>query len=380
MGNWPPREVKIDTGVCDFPTGSCAFQQKKLKNLGWTKKLATKRKIIKTIFEYSFFFLVMGLSFYTIFKGQDLKMIWAEIKTMSIPHLLLAMGLALGFTVTESLMIYFLLHSIDKNCRYKECFSYSFVGFFYSSITPSASGGQPMQLYYMAKDGRKVGTSFVILMIIATMNKIVLSLLGVGLLLFARPVIFPNLHGYKTLFYIGFTIDFVWTLILISLIAFTEPLRKLIIRIIAFVFKRRPLRAEKLFDHVNSFFASYQDSLSFIVTNAKRVIVVFFGCLVQRLCLLLIPLLIYHGLGMYETPSYVVILMQASICVTVEMLPLPGAQGITETMYRNVFSTLIPAANIMSCLYVTRGVNFYFPLIFALVIVIKRAVQSKRGK
>ena len=30
---------------------------------------------------------------------------------------------------------------------------YALTGFFFSSITPSASGGQPMQLYYMHRDG-----------------------------------------------------------------------------------------------------------------------------------------------------------------------------------------------------------------------------------
>lgn len=34
-------------------------------------------------------------------------------------------------------------------------YQYSFIGFFYSGITPSATGGQPVQLYYMSKDGEQ---------------------------------------------------------------------------------------------------------------------------------------------------------------------------------------------------------------------------------
>ena len=32
-----------------------------------------------------------------------------------------------------------------------------------------------------------------------------------------------------------------------------------------------------------------------------------------------------------------VILLQAAIYVAVDMLPIPGAQGVTEAMYKNVF-------------------------------------------
>ena len=46
-------------------------------------------KILKRVFEFAFFIAVMLLSFYTIFKGQDLAKIWTEIKTMSVPYLLL---------------------------------------------------------------------------------------------------------------------------------------------------------------------------------------------------------------------------------------------------------------------------------------------------
>lgn len=56
---------------------------------------------------------------------------------------------------------------------------------FYSGITPSATGGQPVQLYYMNKDGNKGSDSTIVLMTVAVIYKIVLVVLGVGMLLFA---------------------------------------------------------------------------------------------------------------------------------------------------------------------------------------------------
>lgn len=337
-----------------------------------------KKKIFKKIIETVFFFGVMLLSFYTIFVGQDLPVIWEKIKTMSLGNVFIAALLALGFVSFEGIMIYFLLHSLDKNTRFTDCLDYCFIGFFYSSITPSASGGQPMQLVYMTKDGRKFGSSFVVLMSIATMNKIVLTLLGFGLVIFAKPVLNENLNGYRTLFFIGLGLDFIWVLILVSLMAFTEPLRKLIVKIISFIFRRHPNRLKKLLEPVNGFFQNYQNSLSFITSNPLRILGIFVFSIIQRLLPILITAVVYYGLGMNQTPFGVILIMQAAIYVTVDMLPLPGAQGVTEGMYREVFKNLIPASSIMSSMYITRGINFYFILVFSGLMVLKRLILTKK--
>lgn len=337
-----------------------------------------KGKNIKRILQIIFFFGVMLLSFYTIFKGQDIPLIWIKMKTMSLGNLFIAAVLALGFVSFEGIMIYFLLHSLDKTCRFSDCLDYCFIGFFYSSITPSASGGQPMQLFYMTKDGHKFGSSFVVLMTIATMNKIVLTLLGFFLLIFAKPVLMTHLDGYTTLFYIGLILDFCWVVILVSLMVITEPMRKLIIKIVSFVLRRHTERSKKVQDSINGMFNNYQDSLTFITANPFRIILVFVLSVVQRLLPILITAVVYYGLGMIETSFGTILIMQAAIYVTVDMLPLPGAQGVTEGMYREVFKLLIPSSFIMSSMYITRGINFYFILIFSGLIVLKRMLISKK--
>ena len=81
------------------------------------------------------------------------------------------------------------------------CIKYSFVGFFYSGITPSATGGQPMQLYYMQKEGHKVSDSSVVLMTVAVVYKLVLAL-RVAILLFYRTQLMGYLGNYIYLYYL----------------------------------------------------------------------------------------------------------------------------------------------------------------------------------
>ena len=44
------------------------------------------------------------------------------------------------------------LVSFGYRVSFKEAMKYAYIGYFFSSVTPSATGGQPLQLYAMSKD------------------------------------------------------------------------------------------------------------------------------------------------------------------------------------------------------------------------------------
>ena len=60
------------------------------------------------------------------------------------------------------------------------------------------------------------------------------------------------------------------------------------------------------------------------------------------------------------------------------MLPLPGAQGITELMYQAVFAHVFTGAYLIPSMLVSRGINFYFLLVVSLVVVLAVRVVEKR--
>ena len=50
------------------------------------------------------------------------------------------------------------------------------------------------------------------------------------------------------------------------------------------------------------------------------------------------------------------------------MLPLPGAQGITEMMYKTAYAQVFPGAYLTASMCVTRGLNFYMLLIVSAMV------------
>lgn len=92
----------------------------------------------------------------------------------------------------------------------------------------------------------------------------------------------------------------------------------------------------------------------------------------------LLTVLIYCGFSLKGTGFLTIALLQAAVYIAVDMLPVPGAQGITELMYCSVFSSVFPGHYLMASLYVNRGISFYFLLLVSLAVVAVRWISAKR--
>ena len=106
----------------------------------------------KRVLQIVLFLVIMLLTFYALLSGRDLAQIGQAMRRMSPFYLIPAVGFAVFFVCAEGYMIWYLLRSMkakkdgERASSLFRCIQYSFIGFFYSGITPSATGGQPVQL------------------------------------------------------------------------------------------------------------------------------------------------------------------------------------------------------------------------------------------
>lgn len=182
----------------------------------------------KKKYQFLFFIVIMSLTFYAVFQNQDLSEICNSITQMTLCSIIIAMSSGLLFVCIEGIIIWYLLSATGNRSSVWRCIQYSFIGFFYSGITPSATGGQPMQLYYMKRDGNKASDSSVILMTVAVAYKLVLVLIGVFLLTIWYQSLKDSMGEYIILFYVGMILNLVVMLVIICAMAFPNMLVKTI--------------------------------------------------------------------------------------------------------------------------------------------------------
>lgn len=336
---------------------------------------------LKNQLSYLFFILLAVLAFYTVFHENDLGMVIASLKNMKLPYLLLSAAAALIFTMMEGVMIWYLLRALQGKAQFLPCIRYSFVGFLYSGITPSATGGQPMQLYHMNRDGNSLSASTVVLMTVALVYKLVLVVMGLLMVVFQFPVLKEHLGKYLNLFYLGIFLNTALVVVLLVVMIFPKSARCLIIAVENLLVRIRLLKkSEARVQKIDLFIKSYQNAVLFLIHNKWQVAVVTAATVLQRCLVFILPYIVYRGFGLEGTGALTIFMVQMSIYLAVDMLPLPGAQGITELMYRRVFRDIFTAEYVVPSMCVSRGISFYFLLFFSMAVCVIHHMRFRMKK
>ena len=182
----------------------------------------------QTVFNLLFLVIVFGLTKYLVFRGKDIGDIIRTAREADGRYLLLSLVCVVFFILGESVIIFYMMKTLGASVKMTHCALYSFVGFFFSCITPSASGGQPMQIYYMKKEKISIPVSTVILMIVTITYKQVLVVIGIGIAIFGRGFLHKYLEGILPVFYLGLMLN-IFCVTFMTILVFHPLLAKAIL-------------------------------------------------------------------------------------------------------------------------------------------------------
>lgn len=340
-----------------------------------------KKKVHELIVNVGIFAAVMALTFWSVFRGQDFAEIAGAVGQMSGVYLFGAVFLAVFFVAGEGCMIWYLLRGIGEWTTLRRCVSYSFIGFFFSGITPSATGGQPMQLYYMKRDGNSLSAASVVLMTVAVIYKLVLVLTGLGILLFWGAPLKKYLQAYYGLYFLGLFLNVVLVVILLMVMFSQRTIRTCFYRIENIMVRIHLWRqSEARQEKVEQFLAGYQQTVAFLKSHKRMIVMTIAGTFLQRFSVFVMTYVVYRGLGLSGVAVLDIVLVQAAVYIAVDMLPIPGAQGITEAMYRCVFQNIFVGNYLVVSVCITRGVSFYLMLLVGLAVfcAVSTALRKKQ--
>ena len=97
--------------------------------------------------------------------------------------------------------------------------------------------------------------------------------------------------------------------------------------------------------------------------------------------LLAVTWIVYKSYGLSGTGFWNIIALQTMIGVAVEMLPLPGAAGVTEGCFTYMFMGIFTAELVKPAMLLSRGLSFYLLLIMsALVTFVAHFIVMRNDK
>lgn len=237
-----------------------------------------------------------------------------------------------------------------------------------------------MQLYYMKKDGNRLGDSAVALMVTALCYKLALVCIGAGLFWGRYGLLKERMGGYFGFYVLGMFLNTLLVGLILCAMLFPRMmlnaaagLERGCVRI-GFL-KPKKERMEK----VKGFVQNYREGVDFLKKHPEKLCLVMGLTFVQRSTVFVLTWAVYRGMGLAGTDAFTVIFLQAAVYIAVDMLPVPGAQGITELMYAKVFGSIFAGGTLVPSMLITRSANFYLPMLVSLVFALTAQVCVRRS-
>lgn len=338
----------------------------------WIIGMSKTKKLIRNLI---LFFALIVLTFSIILKDQDVSQIFNILQKVRKEYILIAVACMCIYILCDAINIGRTLKALKEKSTLFRNIKYSLIGFFFSSITPAASGGQPMQIYYMHKEKISVASSTLALLINLTCIQIVTISVALFSLIFN--------YSYLNKFLIGFFIlgivlnSSALALLLISILSkkMTRGLINITIKILK-VFKVRNIEDKQA--KLENELKKYQDSAEYIKKNKLVILKNLLTTYIQFIAYYSISYWIYCSFGLSGHTSFEIITMQSVLYATVSGIPSPGAVGVSEGAYLAIFESAFPKVMLDGAMLLTRGVNFYLFVAISAIVVIINAMRGKR--
>ena len=322
----------------------------------------------KTILNLLFLVLVFALTLYYVFHGEDMEALAAYLKQSDVRYWIAGTVLVVFFILSESVIIYYMMRSVGQPAILTHCFLYSFVGFFFSAITPSATGGQPAQLYFMKKDKLSMSISTLILMVVTITYKAVLVVIGLVVVIFRPRAIMQYLSPVIGWCYLGVALN-VFCVAFMMILVFHPTLAENILVSLIRVFCRitHSKKEKKWIQRISGAMEKYRSVADYLRKNKRVIVNVLLITFIQRIMWFFITYLIYLSFSLQGVGAVTITTLQGMISVSVDMLPLPGGMGMSETLFLSIFRPICGKNFVLPVMVVSRGISYYTQLIISAI-------------
>ncbi|NLJ63863.1 MAG: flippase-like domain-containing protein [Christensenellaceae bacterium] len=253
------------------------------------------------------------------------------------------------------------------------------IGMYYSSITPAATGGQPIQVYSLKKRGVPTGISSSALAVKFFCWQCAMLILG-GILWCLNPqLIRDNMQGGVWFLVIGFVVNAL-TVVLVILLAISRNfVRAIVIFIVNIGAKLRIVKNKAATSSkADAALDEFHVSVFLLTKQPLQFIILFVLSMMEVLALMSAIYFVYRGLGL-NTHRYLDLLtMQTMLHIAASFTPLPGASGAQEGGFYLFFGSFFPEHLIFAGMFVWRFVTYYMSIIVGFIAVL--IDNSQRSK
>ena len=337
---------------------------------------------VKKILSFVFIAASVSLVLVYAFSNPELKDAWGQISKLNLSWLAGLFMCWVAYVFFDALGNWSYLHSQGFKIHLPRMIGASLIGFYYSNITPSAAGGQPMQVNSLRKAGIPVGYGTLMATIRFVMNQTMTCIISLVLLLLSRDFVYNQLGDTMIIVRIGWTINFL-AVPLVLLAAFKRKwIQKLGEKLIGLAAKMRLVKKpEPLKEKLTEVLDTYHEAFMALLHKPRQILLQALYSSLSLLGLFSAVVFTYYAFGQTGTEWYQVLALGSLLFVSASYFPLPGASGAQEVGFGHYFRDPVfrGGTNGLAML-VWRFFTYYLFLLVGVITVLNEKLLLHREK
>ncbi len=277
----------------------------------------------------------------------------------------------LGFVL---IFMYWLLDAValhmltvvrKRDCSFIRTFVTAMLGLLYSAITPFATGGQPVQIYEMSKNGIKPGVAGAVIAVKSLVYQVAMLAYALSCAIFVWKLFDSQIPHFELYMIFGIVCNAIFITVILA-VCLSKKITLRIAAAMIFLFSKLRLvknyekSLKKTYKQIKLFNASMATAM-----KSKRVS---FLCLVvtiiQLTALFSVPYTIYRAFHFSEVTLFYIVSANAIISMITAFIPMPGGSGAAEGSFYLFFKIFFPASLLLPVVVIWRAVTYFSCIIF----------------
>lgn len=335
----------------------------------------------KKLLNFLFIFGTLAIVILVNVNGQEMTGAVDALRAISPIWIVLCLSAYLAYLVFDGISLWYFLRRAGHPVSVGRALFVTITGLYYSNITPGATGGQPMQVYYLNKSKVPIGIGTSALTVKYFCFQFMLMVIGTILWIAHGPFIAEQVGASMWILVVGYVYNAV-AVCGILLMAVSRRvvwfLMKLIIRLCAklHIIKDPEGTSLKWRDGLETFHSSIMmlrdKPWDFVIQLAL-------GAL-QILAQMLVTFFIYHAFKLEGHTYSQITAIAVMLYISASYTPLPGASGAQEGVFTLYYAQIFPDGIRLMALLLWRFFTYYISLIIGAITTVGNGFMPGKKK
>lgn len=323
---------------------------------------------LKRILNFVLIFGTLAIVLLVGFSGSDFNSALSALRQIPFLWIIFCVLAYAGYLTTDALAVYFFLKHQGCGVPLGYAILVSIVGQYYSNITPGATGGQPMQIYYLKKRDVPIGLGTSAMLVKLFCFQFMLLVLGTGFWIAHAGFIAENVGGNMWILLVGYLYNAVVVVVLL-LVAVNRRLVRFLADLVLKIgtklhLVKNPAGTRTKWEDT---LETYHSSIMMLAHRPWDLVVQLLIGGLQLIVLMMVIVSLYFGFGLHGSSVGQLIAMGIMLYTSASYTPLPGASGAQEGVFALYFSRIFPDDIRLMALLLWRFFTYYLSLMVGAV-------------